>query len=70
MGGTTVNGVPIINRGAILGFHANGYAGITEDGFKMMKAAFDWVLEPTSRVEENDGTRPENYILEQIPASN
>lgn len=42
-GGTTVNGVDIINKCAVIGLHAEGYAGITEDGFKMIKAAIDWV---------------------------
>lgn len=63
-GETTVNDVEIINRGAIVGFHANGYSAINDNGFLLLKAAIDWVTESGSAVEE-DKAAPQGYRLAQ-----
>lgn len=63
--GKTFNGVDIKNRAAVLGYHANGYAGINENGFLMLKAAIDWATEGITGVEEGPVTSPETYALAQ-----
>ncbi len=63
--GKTFNGVDIKNRAAVLGYHANGYAGIDENGFLMLKAGIDWVTEGITGVEEDPVTSPETYALAQ-----
>jgi hypothetical protein len=62
-GNTSVNGVEILNRCAIIGFHANGYAAITEDGYKMLKAALEWVTAGGTAVETV--AEPDQYSLSQ-----
>jgi len=62
--GETLSGVPIVNRAGVVGFHADGYAGINENGWIMFKAAFDWVLEGTD-VDETGAASPETYRLAQ-----
>jgi len=64
-GGTTVNGVPITHRGAVLGFHENGYSAINENGFKLLKAAIDWITEDLSAVEKVSNAVPETWLLAQ-----
>jgi len=63
--GQTVNGVDIKNRAAVIGFHANGYAGINDNGFLMLKAAIDWVTEGISDVEEDPASSLGTYALAQ-----
>jgi len=62
-GATTVNGVVTENRAAIVGFHANGYSAINENGFALIKAAIDWVLAGASPVEDN--AAPGSFALSQ-----
>jgi hypothetical protein len=62
-GVTSVNGVEILNRCAIVGFHANGYSAITDDGYKMLKAALEWVTGGGTAVETVAG--PDQYSLGQ-----
>jgi hypothetical protein len=64
-GGQTVNGVDIKNRAAVCGYHANGYAGINDNGFLLLKAAIDWVTEGITSVEEDPVISPETYALAQ-----
>ena len=62
-GNISVNGVEIMNRCYIIGFHANGYAAITDDGYKMMKAGIEWATGGGTAVKTAE--RPEGYALNQ-----
>ena len=54
----------IQNRIATVGINALGYPSLTDDAFKLMKAAIDWVLsEPTGVAKEE--LAPANYALNQ-----
>ena len=63
--GQTVNGVDIKNRAAVCGYHANGYEGINENGFLLLKAGIDWVTEGITGVEEDPASSLETYALAQ-----
>jgi len=63
--GKTFNDVDIKNRAAVIGFHANGYAGINDNGFLLLKAGIDWVTEGLSDVEEDPASSLETYALAQ-----
>ena len=62
-GTTTVNGVVTQNRCAVVGFHANGYSAINENGFALIKAGIDWILAGTGV--EDEGVSLEQYQLAQ-----
>ncbi|MBN1780566.1 T9SS type A sorting domain-containing protein [bacterium] len=62
-GTVSVNGVTILNRCASIGYHANGYAAITDDGYTLLKSMIEWVTGGGTAVETADA--PDQYRLSQ-----
>ncbi|MBN2105577.1 T9SS type A sorting domain-containing protein [bacterium] len=62
-GNMTVNGIEMQNRGAIVGFHENGFAAINDNGYAFIKAAVEWATEGGSAVETE--VLPDQYALSQ-----
>lgn len=67
IGVTTVNGVVTENRCAIVGFHANGYSAINENGFKFIKAAIDWVKDTGGSAVEDNASPHSFYLTQNFP---
>lgn len=54
------------NRTAAVGIMAGFNGNITDDGWKLIHAGIEWILEPTSAVEgDNNSIKPEEYSLMQ-----
>ena len=62
-GTVSVNGVDILNRCAVVGYHANGYSAITDDGYALLKAAIEWASADQTAVD--DIAAPDKYSLSQ-----
>ncbi len=61
----TVNGVETVNRGAVCGYHAEGYNALTDEGYDFLNAAVAWVMEGASPVEDNAALSSKAYALNQ-----
>lgn len=57
-------GDTILNRVATVGIHTEGYLTLTDDAWKLIKAAIDWIL-PATTVEENEQFIPTGFKLAQ-----